>query len=1009
MIRKEAKRFFSVLMTMLMVLSVFSGSVATLYSVDAYSAPYTYWFEEGTGGATGQKVIKMKFPGKTVSGVVKSDIDVNDAYAEATANYAYTGSGDTITISFADIGYKDGGYELTFNPGAITFSNFTQPVAYTVEFFARDINPGAQTLFVDSSNTSHTNDEILARNTFDDITLTYEGETITEVDVAHEQLEASTDANYLTNITVKTIPEVQKLKIKFVGTTVSKDEEMLLYSTEGGSNVDDSVVTANVFKTSIVGIKDSEIDMTLYSYDGNGKFINEKTILMISNGDGQEDPAGGILSRSENSVADVMNGNVDDFEAMLNNLTSLDELKVSYKNSEGVRYVSNIHELAETFVDPDVHHVMLTSSMISNAELTFDNDTMYIDGQNNTYTGDMKLLNTGAAVARMSDIEVDGKITVDVSSQGKAYFENVTADEIKIISSDNQNCVHISNSDVEKVTVANNTNVKVIIEGTTQIDQMDIMPKAAANKVEIVNASTVGDSAVTVINVKNVDTDSPVIKLSGEFVDPNVPSDIKTDVEQDTSAVDDGTKSDLEIMTISDCTGKEIEEAGGLRIVLRLDGESKFDTSKTTQLIAAVNAAVGATTPLEFTGNIANASVSFIGSDKIAVIIVPASEFVYGNLTTDEVEFTVESSTLVTGIDDIVSGTVEAGSSLEDDITFDVSRSADLTALSINSQLEDATGINLTLTGATNYTIFEYIVAANQNSITGSWTALTDANISGVAKADNGKYLYIRQKTQTGNMRQLGRIIGLDTTAPTITSVVLTDADADGVIETATVTFSEEISDAAATAYVAGNGTNTIGGQAITNVATGSAADDEILIFTTADGGAIGTGVVDLLLAEGADGLNITDIAGNDLADVTPSTVTETDKAGPVVLTAVFDDSATNDGNIENGEKITITFSEDTNEAAVTTAAAIDALLDIDTVNTFDTTEHTVASSTAVSATWTDAKTLEVTFTTAGAVDILAGDFIKAKTGVTDTATTPNASPTASVTGGNALAITDAN
>lgn len=146
-----------------------------------------------------------------------------------------------------------------------------------------------------------------------------------------------------------------------------------------------------------------------------------------------------------------------------------------------------------------------------------------------------------------------------------------------------------------------------------------------------------------------------------------------------------------------------------------------------------------------------------------------------------------------------------------------------------------------------------------------------------------------------------------DTAAPTITSVVLTDEDADGNIETATVTFSEDMDDTTIAAFLGGNGTFTIGGEDIITGDTGDTADDAVYVFTTADGGAIGTGLVDLIFTVGVDTLMPEDIQENKLANVAGGDIVETDEAAPVMLSLAAADSTT---------AATITFSEDvTNEA----------------------------------------------------------------------------------------------
>jgi len=97
-----------------------------------------------------------------------------------------------------------------------------------------------------------------------------------------------------------------------------------------------------------------------------------------------------------------------------------------------------------------------------------------------------------------------------------------------------------------------------------------------------------------------------------------------------------------------------------------------------------------------------------------------------------------------------------------------------------------------------------------------------------------------------------GKEITIDQTAPTISGVVLSDANTNGSIDTATVTFSESMSDNSISGFLGGNGTFTLGGQAINGSGTGATANDKTFVFTIPDA-SIGTGLADLIFTIGGD------------------------------------------------------------------------------------------------------------------------------------------------------------
>lgn len=140
--------------------------------------------------------------------------------------------------------------------------------------------------------------------------------------------------------------------------------------------------------------------------------------------------------------------------------------------------------------------------------------------------------------------------------------------------------------------------------------------------------------------------------------------------------------------------------------------------------------------------------------------------------------------------------------------------------------------------------------------------------------------------------------------------------------------------------------------------------------------------------------------------------VTPFDAAGPVITSAVFNDNVTNNGTIDNNETLTITFSEPVtvtaaNRSAIT-ALELDAFLDVNTGNDFATVAHTFNSAAGVTgALSADGRTLTITFTDVTGLDIVVGDFIRARPASQDITDGTNEAP--AVTDAAARRITDAN
>jgi|GEM_PF-1889077 len=182
--------------------------------------------------------------------------------------------------------------------------------------------------------------------------------------------------------------------------------------------------------------------------------------------------------------------------------------------------------------------------------------------------------------------------------------------------------------------------------------------------------------------------------------------------------------------------------------------------------------------------------------------------------------------------------------------------------------------------------------------------------------------------------------------APAVLAVELTDRDTDGLIDTATVTFTESIDDAS---IVAGSiGDVTIGGVAVTlaDSNTGATANDNVYVFAAADGTeTAGSAAADGdFLYTALNAAKITDLAGTDnLTAVISGNIAELDSAAPVLISATLADTNANGNYDAVGDAIAFLFSENVTLASNDLAGLVDLIgsgadgetalvLDVDTI-----------------------------------------------------------------------------
>lgn len=83
--------------------------------------------------------------------------------------------------------------------------------------------------------------------------------------------------------------------------------------------------------------------------------------------------------------------------------------------------------------------------------------------------------------AHLQNVTVNGEVVVDPGSNGEATLENVKATKVTILSGA-QNSIHLVNSEVQNVEVKSEQNVRLVVEGTTKVQKVEVKSDA---KIEV--------------------------------------------------------------------------------------------------------------------------------------------------------------------------------------------------------------------------------------------------------------------------------------------------------------------------------------------------------------------------------------------------------------------------------------------------------------------------------------------------------------------------------------------
>lgn len=197
-----------------------------------------------------------------------------------------------------------------------------------------------------------------------------------------------------------------------------------------------------------------------------------------------------------------------------------------------------------------------------------------------------------------------------------------------------------------------------------------------------------------------------------------------------------------------------------------------------------------------------------------------------------------------------------------------------------------------------------------------------------------------------------------------IKSATTADNDKDGQIDQLTVTMSEKVKAGSVQAS-----DFSVEGYVVKDVV--SVADDTVTLALQ-ESGIADTGAKPKVKLVGS----VEDLAGNAGYDASLPAVTSTDGAAPVLLSATLSNGTGTAGTKDNGDKLTLVFSEDVDPASFANLDAVNAAIGINSKTDGSGTARTVATT----ATGTTANnTIVITLSGATATSFVVGDYVIVK------------------------------
>lgn len=186
--------------------------------------------------------------------------------------------------------------------------------------------------------------------------------------------------------------------------------------------------------------------------------------------------------------------------------------------------------------------------------------------------------------AHLQNLTVDGEVIVDPGSNGEATLENVKATKVTILSGA-QNSIHLVNSEVENVEVNTIEKVRLVVEGTTRVQKVEVKSDA---KIEVNSQET----QIEKIEVASDNTNT--VEFTGQITsEVEVKSSAKILVENDSKL------ENIKVTTNTEDTVEISGQAGNLVV------QSETNIKLTEAIIDKV---------------VANESVQIVGDENSQII-----------------------------------------------------------------------------------------------------------------------------------------------------------------------------------------------------------------------------------------------------------------------------------------------------------------------------------------------------------------------------------------------------
>lgn len=459
------KKFLGILLVFTVLLTLNFGFMPRIAKAISSSSACSYYFDYiNKVTESGNKLIVLKMDEDLIS-FDTSLFSVDEGASIGSIDVDCSSNEIRIQIDGTDPAVH--GYKLKIEAGGLIFNGYQQVSDIVIDFEGYEITPGFKSIFKDKSAAN----DLFESNSIDDIKLFVDSSYITNIKV-----KTLSDYNALVEFEISTKDEVDRISINVLGTVGDTIRE--LYLNENG-----------VFNGVYQGIFDAK-DVVIKAFDKAGKLL-EKKVVRCSFGDSASTNFDTInlkdFDANGYTVRSLMDGAAD---KTLNELLEgksyedLDMIKVYYKNIDSVKVVNSENELALALSDLDnlsgqAVKIKLDSDIDLESDIVFDHDdTLIIDGNNHLLSGNILFGDgSGNNIIKLSNIVIDGTLTIDVGAYGEACLTNVilTDDNKILVESGGYSGIVLIDTQAAEMDVVNKSErTHIIACNGTEIQQTNI-------------------------------------------------------------------------------------------------------------------------------------------------------------------------------------------------------------------------------------------------------------------------------------------------------------------------------------------------------------------------------------------------------------------------------------------------------------------------------------------------------------------------------------------------------